>query len=252
MNPPVRPGDSVFELGVGVGATLKAIRKLVPSIRPAGCDISANAIEVAIGIFPEAADAFTVADMAGRGCSAAADASQDHVVSFGALAMYLSYSEMGLALREARRIAKPSASLAFTHFLGTGEPLGTILTRVSEAEVEELATRVGLIDIKFSGMVHQGDRCAVLAPHLPAPQPLQPCFTARRSIIHDRFMMVCRAPGSSPGVPEGNVGRGRGSGRLNARDAARDAPSPRPRERLAARRPLLNSTSARSSRSRAG
>ena len=44
------------------------------------------------------------------------DSSQDHVVSFGAFAMYLYEQEIEVALQEAIRITKPGRHMCFTTF----------------------------------------------------------------------------------------------------------------------------------------
>ena len=163
MDPPVRSHHTIFELGCGVGAALKAVQRLVGPIRPAGCDVSRRALDVAMAVLRPHANAFTLADMGtGRGLSHIASGSFDHVVSFGALAMYLDHKEMANALREAGRIARPGASLCFTHFVAPGGgPLGTIVAPVERAELESMARHAGLANITFHAMRHQGERYAM-------------------------------------------------------------------------------------------
>ena len=175
MEPPILPNATLFELGCGVGATLKAIRRLVPGLRPAGCDISARAVDVAAAEFPTHASRFAVADMARhRGCNAP-DASFDHVVSFGALAMYLELEEMRVALREAGRIARPGASLLFTHFVErAGDPIGTIVSPVDKDDLLAMAEDEGLVECAVHPMVHQGERYMLACRSSTPPRPPTP------------------------------------------------------------------------------
>ena len=102
FDPAIQPGDTVFELGVGVGAVLKVLQAHVGEVRPGGCDTSTNAVNVVQELFPSARERFMVAAMTDlRGV--VANQSYDHVLSFGALAMYLLKGEMEAALREAVR-----------------------------------------------------------------------------------------------------------------------------------------------------
>lgn len=182
MDPPVRSNHTIFELGCGVGAALKAVQRLVGKVRPAGCDVSRRALDVAEAVFRPHANAFMLADMgASRGLAHIPSGSFDHVVSFGALAMYLDHKEMANALREASRIARPGASLCFTHFLAPGgEPLGTIVAPVQRTDLESMARRVGLSNITFHAMRYQGER----------------------------YAMTCRSPWSSSRLPTESRRRG--------------------------------------------
>ena len=157
LDPPIRDGASVFELGCGVGAALKAVASRA-RIRPAGSDMSTSALAVARTEFPEHASRFQVANMA-RPHEGVAASSFDHVVSFGALGMYLTHHEMGLALREALRIARPGASLVFTHFIEEdGKPRGTIVQPIAREDLLARAAAAGAVDTRIHPMVHQGDR----------------------------------------------------------------------------------------------
>ena len=79
---------------------------------------------------------------------------------------------MGVALREAARIARPGASLCFTHFIeANGEPRGTIHAPIAKQDLMEVARAAGLIDIRFHPMRHQGDRY-MLTCRTPRPRQL--------------------------------------------------------------------------------
>jgi ubiquinone/menaquinone biosynthesis C-methylase UbiE len=100
---PIKPNDSIFELGCGTAAVLKRIRQVYGSnINIGGSDISFNAIEVAKKIFSKDSGNFYVISMTEKN-NAVPDNSQDVVISFGAFAMYLYKSDMELALIEALR-----------------------------------------------------------------------------------------------------------------------------------------------------
>jgi len=166
MSPPIRDGASVFELGCGVGAALRVIQTRV-RISPAGIDFSNAALRVAKAQFPSYAESFVLGDIT-RSHAHVASHSFDHVVSFGALGMYLEHEQMGLALAEAARIARPGASLAFSHFIEEGhQPRGTVLAPIARERLGELATAAGLVGLRYHTMRHQGERYALTArtPH---------------------------------------------------------------------------------------
>ena len=99
---PIKPNDSIFELGCGTAAVLKRIRQVYGSnIKLSGSDLSFNAIEVARKISVNSGN-FYVISMTEKN-NAVPDNSQDVVISFGAFAMYLYKSDMELALIEALR-----------------------------------------------------------------------------------------------------------------------------------------------------
>ena len=70
-------------------------------------------------VFPNETDRFHVLSITEKNNLLPGN-SQDHVISFGALSMYLYEEEMEKALQGAIRIAKPCGHLCFTHFV---EPL---------------------------------------------------------------------------------------------------------------------------------
>ena len=83
------------------------------SILVGGSDFSPNAIQVAKNMFKS--DNFYCLNMIDK--HPIPDNSIDHVISAGALGMYLKKEEMVLAIKEAVRMTKPGGSLCFTHFL---------------------------------------------------------------------------------------------------------------------------------------
>ena len=130
---PIKNKDSVFEFGCGVGAVLQRIRTIYGSnISIGGSDFSYQQIKGAREIFPEDADQFFVLSMTKKHNLIPND-SKDHVISIGALAMYLYEEEMKIALHEAIRITRPGGSLCFTNFVEPdGNFIGSILEPVEK------------------------------------------------------------------------------------------------------------------------
>ena len=100
------------------------------SILVGGSDFSPNAIQVAKNMFKS--DNFYCLNMIDK--HPIPDNSIDHVISAGALGMYLKKEEMVLAIKEAVRMTKPGGSLCFTHFLEkNGRNKGSIIERVDKS-----------------------------------------------------------------------------------------------------------------------
>ena len=151
--------DSVFEFGCGVGAVLLRIQNVYgKEISVGGSDFSLQQIKRAREIFPEQADEFFVRSMPQKHYEIP-NGSKDHVISFGAFAMYLYEDEMKIALKEAIRIAKPGASLCFTNFVEPdGQFLGSILEPVKKSFWYEIASEYNLKHLLIEQMKHQIDR----------------------------------------------------------------------------------------------
>lgn len=163
MSPPINKNEKIFELGVGVGAALKVIEThIVPDqIEMAGSDIAENSIIRVKNIFPEQSDNFFISDMTEKHVNIP-DNYYDHVVSFGALGMYLIKSEMKKAVTEAVRITKPGGSLLFTGFIAPGgKTIGSIVSFTDPSFFEKNAEEWGIENIKIYKMKHQGDRYQV-------------------------------------------------------------------------------------------
>ena len=144
MNPPIKPGDSIFEIGCGVGAILKHITHKVNNLSISGSDISPNAINKIKKVFPN--HKFYCQNMIER--HPIPSNSQDHVISIGSLAMYLYKDDMNIAIKEAVRMTKPGGSLCFTHFIeNKGEFLGSILHRVNKSYWLESQDELGIENI---------------------------------------------------------------------------------------------------------
>ena len=155
MNPPLRPGESVFEMGCGVGAVLVYISKLHDDLTISGSDFSINAINKIKSLFV--------------GCNfycqnitsshPVLTNSQDHVISAGALAMYLYKNEMCIAIKEAVRMTKPGGSLGFTHFLeNKGKYRRSIVEKVDKQYWLDNQDELGIENISFFTIKHQHDR----------------------------------------------------------------------------------------------
>ena len=94
----------------------------------------------------------------------------DHVISFGALAMYLYEEEMEKALEEAIRIAKPGGRLCFTHFIEPrGVLKGSILEPIEKSHWPKFAKKHFLENLIVKQMIEQKDRYFV-------------CFSKRREL----------------------------------------------------------------------
>lgn len=110
----IKANSTVLELGCGVGASLQRLvetRRISPKVH--GIDFSSTAISAARTALP--AGTFIKGDIAGR--LPFADNSMDHVVSFGAVGMYLTHKEMAHVVREASRVVRPGGTVLFTQFV---------------------------------------------------------------------------------------------------------------------------------------
>ena len=126
-----------------------------------GSDIAEYAIDQVKQIFPKQSDHFFISDMSQKHNNIP-DNYYDHVLSFGALAMYLTKDEMKKAITEAVRITKPGGSLLFTHFIAPeGKTVRSIVSPIEPSFFEENAKEWGIENIKIYEMKHQGDRYQV-------------------------------------------------------------------------------------------
>ena len=156
---PINSNDSVFELGCGVGAVFKVIRSVYGGkVSIWGSDLSTHAITKIRETFPNDTRHFYVAPMTQRN-DFIMDNSQDHVISFGAVAMYLYLDEMAMAIEEALRIAKPGGHLCFTNFVEPdGIFIGSILEPVEKSYWSKVANRYSLENLVINQMLYQKDR----------------------------------------------------------------------------------------------
>jgi len=163
MDPQIKKHEKIFELGVGVGAALKVIEDDIGTdqLEMGGSDIAENAISQVKKLFPKQADHFFVWDMTQKHDNIP-DNYYDHVISVGALAMYLKQDDMKKAIKEAVRMTKPGGSLLFTHFIAPGgKSIGSIVSPIERDFLEENAQEFGIENIKIYEMKHQGDRYQV-------------------------------------------------------------------------------------------
>ena len=162
MDPKINKHEKIFELGTGVGAALKVIENYIGTdqLEIGGSDIAENAITQVKKNFPKQSDQFFIWDMTQK--SNIPENYYDHVLSFGALAMYLPKNQIKKAIKEAVRITKPGGSLLFTNFIAPdGKNIGSIVSPVEQSFFEENAKEWGIENIKIYGMKHQGDRYQV-------------------------------------------------------------------------------------------
>lgn len=138
MDHPITDGESIFDLGAGVAAPFKILEKRWPNLSFGGSDLAKNAIDIAKKVFPRFADRFFVHDMTQKHESVP-DNSYDHVISLGALAMYLTEEGMQKAISEALRMTKPGGSLLITHFIEPGmSGRGSIITPILQKDLRNL------------------------------------------------------------------------------------------------------------------
>ena len=158
MDPPINDGESCFEMGCGVGAVLYHINnKCNNSLILGGSDFSPNAIEAIKLVFDKTPNNFFVLNMINK--QPIKDNTQDHVISSGALGMYLYTNEMIIAIKEAVRMTKPGGSLCFTSFLEKkGNNKGSIIDRVDKSFWISMQDDLNIENIHFGNVKHQGDR----------------------------------------------------------------------------------------------
>ena len=156
---PIKSSDSVFEMGCGVGAVLKIIRFMHgETVSVGGSDLSQQAVSKIRAIFPNDTANFYVLPMTEKNFNIP-DNSKDHVISFGAIAMYLYKEQMVIALQEALRICKPGGHLCFTHFVEpSGVLKGSILEPVEKSFWIKLTEKYSLENVIVKQMIHQKDR----------------------------------------------------------------------------------------------
>lgn len=158
MSPPPRVNSTVFEFGCGVGASLAFLRDWLHVGQVGGVDFAENAVTQVKHQFPEFASSFLVGDMAMPRLPVADD-SYDHVISIGALAMYLKRDGMTHAMSEAVRILKPGGSLAFSMFLEpNGTYVGTIVERIAKDELLRILEKMPLTNVHTQQMMHPSQR----------------------------------------------------------------------------------------------
>ena len=156
---PIKSSDSVFELGCGVGAILKIIRSLKgETVSVGGSDLSQQAVTKIREIFPNETTNFYVLPMTEKNFNIP-DNSKDHVISFGAIAMYLYKEQMVIALQEALRICKPGGHLCFTNFVEpSGQAIFSILEPVEKSFWTEITQKYSLENLIVKQMKNQKDR----------------------------------------------------------------------------------------------
>jgi SAM-dependent methyltransferase len=162
MNPPIKANKSIFDFGCGVGAALKTINEHYNnSLIIGGSDLSINAINKIKEIFPNKKNNFFKLGMTDR--HPLPNNSQDHVISIGALGMYLYKNEMLVAIKEAVRITKPGGSLCFTNFIHPqGKFRGSILDKVKKSFWYIELPKLNLENIKIHNMIYQEDRYLIV------------------------------------------------------------------------------------------
>lgn len=156
MDPPLEDGESVFEFGVGLGATFQVLDKHWTDLKLSGSDYSPEAIVVAKKVHPSRK--FYQHDISKK-LDAIGDGTVDHVISIGALAMYLDWDQMQLALVEAARITKPCGSVVFTNFIEPdGEYRGAIKAPIKKKFWKKYLPSIGLELIATDTVPNQHDR----------------------------------------------------------------------------------------------
>jgi cyclopropane fatty-acyl-phospholipid synthase-like methyltransferase len=158
----IKDSDKIFDMGVGVGAALLVMDKHYKNLELGGSDFAENAIKKAKEVFPRHAKNFYLQDMSKKHEKIPANY-YDHVVSFGALAMYLTLEQMNAAIKEAVRMTKPGGTMLFTSFIAPGgKNVGSIITPVDPRYWQKKADYLGIKDVEILPMKHQGDRYMLL------------------------------------------------------------------------------------------
>lgn len=120
LEPRIEKGDSVFDVGCGVGAALKTLDDEFSLSKIGGVDFVPEAVGVAKEVFPAMQANFLVGDAAVKMRIVPA-ASYDHVIGIGSLLYMPDLATAGIVVKEALRIARPGASLVFTLLLEPGK-----------------------------------------------------------------------------------------------------------------------------------
>eukprot|EP00747_Dinoflagellata_sp_TGD_P109783 gnl/TRDRNA2_/TRDRNA2_170788_c0_seq7.p1 gnl/TRDRNA2_/TRDRNA2_170788_c0~~gnl/TRDRNA2_/TRDRNA2_170788_c0_seq7.p1 ORF type:complete len:302 (+),score=23.59 gnl/TRDRNA2_/TRDRNA2_170788_c0_seq7:136-906(+) len=161
MSPRIANGASVFEFGSGVGAVLKVLREEYDALQVAGSDLCSDCVDVAREVLPDAQ--FLVHDMTKTHVEIGNN-SFDHVISMGAMCMYLKQNQMPDAVREMVRIVKPGGSLLISHCIEPGANFkGSIKDTYPKSYWNELADSFGLEQLETAPMPFQHDRYLVVA-----------------------------------------------------------------------------------------
>lgn len=156
LDPPLRDNESIFELGVGVGAVVQTLMKQHKGLWIGGSDLSKQALEIAKKVFPSQADHFFVNDMTKKH-SYIPDNSFHHVVSLGALAQYLDKEQMLVAIEEAARMTTPGGSMLFTNFMEATEPPSKYVhERVPKSFWRGKLEKFGIENVKIHNMPTKG------------------------------------------------------------------------------------------------
>lgn len=137
----IKENSTVLELGCGVGAALQRLvadRRISKAVY--GIDFSPAALVDARAALPEGT--FVNGDIADP--LPFADNSMDHVVSFGAVGMYLTRDEIARVVKEAVRVVRPGGTVLFTQLV---EPRsmhrGSILTPLYRREWPHFTRNAG-------------------------------------------------------------------------------------------------------------
>lgn len=158
LDPPLKDHEKIFDLGVGVGAAMQPLLKHYKGLWIGGSDLAEKAIGVAKKVFPSQADHFIVHDMTKKHENIP-DGFFDHVVSFGALAMYLPRDKMLVAIKEALRMTKPGGSLVITSFMEPGtKGVEYVTDPVEKSYWTGRLEKLGCENVKIYNMKHQGLR----------------------------------------------------------------------------------------------
>ncbi len=157
LNPPIKDNEKIFEMGVGVGAALQSINKQHKGLWIGGSDLAEDAIALAKKVFPDQADHFYVHDMTEKHANIP-DNSFDHVMSFGALAQYLTREQMLGAIKEATRMTIPGGSMLFTSFLEPDKKDKYVKYPVEKAYWKEALEKLGIENVQIHDMRSQGQR----------------------------------------------------------------------------------------------
>lgn len=147
LNPPIKSGESVYDMGCGVGAALKVLQDQHKLSKVGGVDLSGKSIEFAQeSTFPDQKENFLKGSFTDAPLlqERVPSASYDHVIGVGTLFYLGSLDDVKIAVHEALRIVKPGGSLVFTDLTEPGHTgLGSGSVQVSISDWKSIAEEFG-------------------------------------------------------------------------------------------------------------
>eukprot|EP00747_Dinoflagellata_sp_TGD_P191816 gnl/TRDRNA2_/TRDRNA2_55727_c0_seq2.p1 gnl/TRDRNA2_/TRDRNA2_55727_c0~~gnl/TRDRNA2_/TRDRNA2_55727_c0_seq2.p1 ORF type:complete len:223 (+),score=27.93 gnl/TRDRNA2_/TRDRNA2_55727_c0_seq2:102-770(+) len=163
MDPPLKDSASIFEVGVGTGASLAVLRGRWPNLTVGGSDLSEPAASVARRVFPRSL-IISPHRMQDHHVGIS-DNSFDHVISVGAVGQYAKKWQMTQAVSEMVRMVKGGGSIVFTTVPDVDAPPDSL--RFSEVVARDfwtqMASQLGLESVKTARIFNDELGCYAVA-----------------------------------------------------------------------------------------